>query len=410
MRRVVISGLGAVSALGIGVPALWDGLAAGRSGIRRVSVCETTELTNPIAAEVPAFDPAAFLTPGDLLLLDRFSAMALVAAGEAWIGAGLELTDQERERTGVLIGTGMGGAERQDDAYHDLYDKRRGKSRPHPFTIPRIMCNAASSLVSMKYHLEGPTLCISTACSSGTHAIGEAAEMIRSGRADVMVAGGAEAPIVQGVVRAWEGLRVLAPAGDDPASACRPFSADRRGLVLGEGAGIVVLEERERAVRRGAVLHAEVVGYGATADGGHLTTPGVAQPVRAIRQALAQAGLAPDQIDYVNAHGTATRLNDATETTILKHVFAEHARKLAISSTKSMHGHALGASGAIELVATLMTIERGVVPPTANYRTPDPECDLDYVPNEAREMRVDAAISNSFAFGGLNAVLAIRRA
>jgi len=408
MRRVVITGLGGVSALGIGVPALWEGLAAGRSGVRRVTVCDTDLLTNPIAAEVPSFDPAAYLTPDQLLLCDRYAAFAMAAASEAWNEAGLDLSDEERERAGVLIGTGMGGVTRQDEAYRLLYEKKA--TRFHPFTIPRVMYNAAASHISMKFRLEGPTLCISTACASASHAIGEAAELIRGGRADVMVAGGADAPIAPGVVKAWESMRVLAPCGDDPAAACRPFSADRQGLVLGEGAGVVILEERERAVRRGAVIHGELAGYGATADAAHITTPGVDAPARAIRQALAQAGVEPAQVDYVNAHGTATRLNDTTETQIIKRAFGDHARKLAISSTKSMHGHMMGASGAIELLATLMAIERGIVPPTANYRQPDPECDLDYVPNQAREMKVDVAISNSFAFGGLNAVLAIRRA
>ncbi len=408
MRRVVITGLGGVSALGIGVPALWEGLAAGRSGVRRMTVCDTALLTNPIAAEVPSFDPAAYLMPDQVLLFDRYAAFAMAAAGEAWAEAGLDLTDEERERAGVLIGTGMGGVTGQDEAYRLLYEKKA--TRFHPFTIPRIMYNAAASHISMKFRLEGPTLCISTACASASHAIGEAAELIRSGRADVMIAGGADAPIAPGVVKAWESMRVLAPCGDDPAAACRPFSADRRGLVLGEGAGVVILEERERAVRRGAVIHGELAGYGATADAAHITAPGVDAPARAIRQALAQAGVEPAQVDYINAHGTATRLNDTTETQIIKRVFGDHARKLAISSTKSMHGHMMGASGAIELLATLMAIERGIVPPTANYRQPDPECDLDYVPNQAREMKVDVAISNSFAFGGLNAVLAIRRA
>ena len=407
MRRVVITGIGAVSALGVGVPALWEGLAAGRSGIRRVTVCDLDRLTDPIAAEVPSFDPAAYLSSDQLLILDRYAAFAMVAAEEAWSGSGVTLTEEERPRAGALIGTGMGGVTRQDECYRDMYD--RGVTRTHPFTIPRIMYNAAASHISMKYRLEGPTLCISTACSSASHAIGEAAELVRSGRADLMVAGGADAPIAPGVVKAWEGMRVLAPAGDNPATACRPFSADRQGLVLGEGAGIVILEERERAMRRGAVIHAELSGYSATADAAHITAPGVESPSRAIRQALAQAGLNPEQVQYINAHGTATRLNDSTETTIIKRVFGDYARKVAISSTKSMHGHMMGASGAVELIATLMAIERGVVPPTANYRKPDPECDLDYVPNQAREMKVDAAISNSFAFGGLNAVLVVTR-
>jgi nodulation protein E len=408
MRRVVITGLGSVSAMGVGVPALWEGLAAGRSGIRRVTVCDTSMLTNPIAAEVPSFDPAAYLTPDQQLLFDRYAAFAMAAAVEAWGGAGLVLSDEERQRAGVLIGTGMGGMTRQDEGYRDLYDKKVPRS--HPFTIPRVMYNAAASHVSMKLRLEGPTLCVSTACASASHAIGEAAEMIRCGRADLMVAGGADAPIAPGVVKAWEGMRVLAPCGDDPAAACRPFSADRQGLVLGEGAGIVILEERERAIRRGAAIHAELAGYAATADAAHITAPGVESPARAIRQALAQGGINVDEVQYINAHGTATRLNDTTETTIIKRVFGERARSIAISSTKSMHGHMMGASGAIELLATIMAIQRGVVPPTANYRKPDPECDLDYVPNTAREMTVDVAVSNSFAFGGLNAVLAVRRA
>jgi len=408
MRRVVITGLGGVSALGIGVPALWDGLAAGRSGIRRVTICDTSFLHDPIAGEVPAFDPADYLAPDQQLLFDRFAAFAMVAAAEAWAGSGLALSDEERERAGVIIGTGMGGVTRQDEGFRDLYEKKQPRS--HPFTIPRIMYNAAASHVSMKYGLGGPTLCLSTACASASHAIGEAAEIIRAGRADIMLTGGSDAPIAPAVVRAWESMRVLAPCGDDPATACRPFSADRQGLVLGEGAGIVVLEEREHAMRRGAIIHAELAGYGATADAGHITAPGVDAPARAIRQALAQAGMTPEQVSYVNAHGTATRLNDSTETTILKRVFGDHARALAVSSTKSMHGHMMGASGAIELLATVMAITRGIVPPTVNYRKPDPDCDLDYVPNQAREMKVDAAISNSFAFGGLNAVLALRRA
>src|SRR5512140_150158 len=344
MRRVVITGIGAVSAMGVGVPALWEGLAAGRSGIRRVTICDRERLTDPIAGEVPSFDPAAHLTPDQLLLLDRYAAFAMVAADEAWSGAGVELTEEERPRAGALIGTGMGGVTRQDECYRDMYD--RGVNRTHPFTIPRIMYNAAASHISMKYRLEGPTLCISTACASASHAIGEAAELIRAGRADVMVAGGADAPIAPGVMKAWEGMRVLAPAGDDPAAACRPFSADRQGLVLGEGSGVVILEERERAMRRGAVIHGELAGYSATADAAHITAPGVDSPARAIRQALAQGGINPEEVAYVNAHGTATKLNDSTETAIIKRVFGEHARSLAVSSTKSMHGHMMGASGA----------------------------------------------------------------
>jgi nodulation protein E len=408
-RRVAITGFGAVSALGVGVAPFWECLVAGRSGVRRSSLVDPdpSHLARSIAAEVPSFAPADHFSEQRLQLLDRFTQFALVAAQEAWRDAGLEPNAEERERMGVVIGTGVGGATALDGEYLKLYGQ--GK-RVHPFTIPRSMYNAAASQLSMEFELRGPTLAISTACASGAHAIGESAEMIRSGRADAMLAGGAEASIVVGVMKAWEAMRVLAVASGDPACACRPFSRDRSGMVIGEGAGIVVLEDWDRAERRGAVVHAELAGYGATSDARHITQPGIEAPVRAIRGALAQAGLAPERIAYVNAHGTATRLNDTTETMILKEAFGSHARTLAISSTKSMHGHTLGAAGALELIATILSLKHGMVPPTAHYNEPDPDCDLDYVPNEARDMRVDAAISNSFAFGGLNAVLAVRRA
>jgi nodulation protein E len=270
------------------------------------------------------------------------------------------------------------------------------------------MNSAAASQVGMAYGLRGPGLCVSTACASAAHAIGEAFEIIRSGRADVMLAGGSDAPVTVPVLKVWEAMRVLANP-PDPATACRPFSRDRQGIVIGEGAGVLVLEEWDRASARGAPVQAELVGYGATSDAGHITQPGIDAPVLAIRLALDEGGLRPDDIDYVNAHGTGTKLNDSTETTILKRAFGSHAAKLAVSSTKSMHGHAMGASGAIELIATLLAMRHAVVPPTINYTEADPECDLDYVPNTARPLPIGAAISNSFAFGGLNAVLAVRR-
>ncbi len=402
MRRVAITGLGAISAMGVGVPALWDGLTAGRNGARRITLFDPSSLTEAgsVAAEVPNFDPLRHFPAKKLDLLDRFSQFALVAAAEALGDSGLQLTDAQRERAGVAIGTGMGGAATQDEGYLSVYG--RGAQRVHPFTIPRLMYNAATSQLSMELGLRGPSLAFSTACASASHAIGEAAEMIRAGRADVMLAGGTDAPVVYGVLKAWEAMRVLAPV-------CRPFSADRQGLVLGEGAGVVVLEEWEQARARGAVIHAELAGYGATADAGHITQLGQDAPARAIREALRQAALDPGEIGYVNAHGTGTRLNDAAETSILKSVFGEHARRLAISSTKSMHGHAMGASGALELIAAILTLRHGVAPPTINYTTPDPECDLDCIPNQAREVRTRAALSNSFAFGGLNAALVVRR-
>jgi len=407
MRRVAITGMGAISALGLGVPALWEGLVAARSGVRRISLFDPSSLNVPIAAEVPGFDPRRYLPDEKIELLDRFGQLALAAAAEAWADAGLELDDESRERAGVSVGSGIGGTMTCDAQYEKLYGQ--GATRIHPFTIPKLMINSAASHLSMQYQVRGPTMCYTTACAAASHAIGEAAEMIRAGRADVMIAGGSEAPLSLGMMKCWEAMRVLAPPDGDPASACRPFSRDRQGLVLGEGAGIVILEEWERARARGAVIHAELAGYGATADAGHITQPGIDAPVRALTQALAQAHLSVDGIDYVNAHGTGTRMNDRTETAILKRVFGEHAQRLAVSSTKSMLGHTMGASGALELVATVCAIQHGVVPPTAHYREPDPECDLDYVPNEAREKPVRSALSNSFAFGGLNAVLAVTR-
>ncbi|MBZ5557912.1 MAG: beta-ketoacyl-ACP synthase II [Acidobacteriia bacterium] len=408
MRRVAVTGLGAVSALGVGVAPFWERVVAGASGVRRISNFDATGFLAQVAAEVPGYDPARHFSDAEQDILDRFAQFALIAAGEACAQAGLTLDDAERDRAGVTIGSGMGGVVTQDQRYQKLYGE--GVWRVHPFTIPRIMNNAATSQISMRHGLRGPSLSIGTACAASAHAIGEAAEMIRAGRADVMIAGGAEAPIAPGVVRGWESMRVLAPApAGDPSRACRPFSRDRLGMVLGEGAGIVVLEAWDRATARGTTILAEIAGYAATADAGHITQPGVHSPARAITLALAQAGMAPADIDYVNAHGTATRLNDATETTVIKQAFGADAARLAISSTKAVHGHAMGASAALECIATILAVRHGVAPPTANYTEPDPECDLDYVPNTARPMKIRAAISNSFAFGGLNAVLAIKK-
>jgi len=406
-RRVAVTGLGAISALGIGVPVFWERLVAGASGVGPITLFDSAGFLAQAAAEVPGFDPLAHFEEAECDLLDRFAQFALVAAREACSHAGLDLDDAARDRAGVSVGSAMGGAATQDDRYRRLY--REGATRLHPFSVPRIMHNAAAAHVSMRHGLRGPALSFSSACSASGHAIGEAAEIIRAGRADVMLAGGADAPITPGVVRCWEALRVLAPApADGPSRTCRPFSRDRLGMVLGEGAGMIVLESWEHATARGATILAELAGYGATADAGHITQPGVDAPARAIALALEQAHLAASDVDYVSAHGTATRLNDATETTVIKRAFGPHASRLAISSTKAAHGHAMGASAALECIAAVLAIRHGVVPPTINYAEPDPECDLDFVPNSARPLHVRAAISNSFAFGGLNAVLALR--
>jgi nodulation protein E len=408
VRRVAVTRLGAISALGIGVPAFWSRLKAGSSGVGRITRFDATGFLAQAAAEIPPYDPLAYFDESRLELLDRFAQLALIAADEACRTAGLELAEEEHDRSGVAMGSGMGGVTTQDEGYLKMYG--RGLSRAHPFTIPRIMNSAAASHVSMRYRLRGPAVSFATACAAGAHAIGESVEMIRAGRADIMLAGGSDAPIAPGIIRSWEAMRVLAPALDgDLSRVCRPFSRDRLGMVLGEGAGVVVLESWDRAAARGADILAEVVGYAATADAEHITQPGLHAPARAIELALGQARLGACDVDYVNAHGTATRLNDVTETAILKRVFGAHAPRLAISSTKAVHGHVMGASAALEFIATVLALREGVVPPTAHYTEPDPECDLDYVPNAAREMTVRAAVSNSFAFGGLNAVLVLKK-
>jgi len=407
-RRVAITGLGVVSAIGVGVPSFWSGLLNARSGIRRITRFDPSGLSVQIAAEVPGFLPPA-LAESRLALLDRVSQFALVAACEACAHAGLSPGDIDADRAGTALGTGFGGVASQEDCYRKLFAE--DARRLHPYSIPRVMHNAAASHLSMVLNWRGPTLTFATACAASAHAIGEAGEMIRAGRADVMLAGGAEAPITYGVMRSWESMRVLAPTpAGDPGRACRPFSLERQGLVIGEGAGVLVLEDWDHARRRGAPVLAELAGYGATADAGHITQPGIDAPSHAIALALAQARQSPGDIDYVNAHGTGTRMNDRIETLILKRAFSAHASRIAVSATKSMHGHAMGASAALELIAAILAIQCGIVPPTANYGEPDPECDLDYVPNAPAMRKVDVALSNSFAFGGLNAVLLVRRA
>ncbi len=407
MRRVVITGMGVFTAIGKNKEAFFESLTRGHSGICRITQFDPSALSIQIAAEIPGYNPDDYFPAKRQDLLDRFAQFGLIAAREAMETSGITVKDEERPRFGVVMGSGMGGAGSFDAGYHSLYACQA--TRLHPFTIPKIMHNAATSQVCMEYGAQGPALSTATACSSSGHAIGEAFHLIKFGMADVMLAGGADAPITYGMMRCWESVRVLASGNGNPSTACRPFSADREGLVMGEGAGILLLEELTHATKRGARIYGELAGCGMSSDASHITQPTVDGPARAIRMALDEAGHSPEEIDYINAHGTGTRLNDSTETQVVKAVFKDHARKLAISSTKSMHGHMMGATGAAELVATVMALERGVIPPTANYTQPDPECDLDYVPNQAREKPIRVALSNSFAFGGLNAVLLVRR-
>ena len=401
MRRVVITGMGSISALGHDAPTCWQAMREGRSGIATISAVAPALLKAPIAAEVRDFDPLKHFDEKKLILLDRFSQFALVAAREAVAQSGLDFrADGLGDTTAVIIGTGVGGENTNDQASRRLYAENN--PRLHPLTIVRLMANAAASQICIEFGLRGPAFAVSSACASANHAMAQAFHMVRSGMADTAVTGGTEACITYGVAKAWESMRVLA---DDT---CRPFCKQRRGLVLGEGAGIFVLEEYEHATQRGATILAEFAGAGMSSDAADIVFPSRDGAASAIRRALADARMNVDDVDYINAHGTGTPANDPTETAAIRQVFGAHADKLAVSSTKSMHGHALGAAGAIELVAAIGALRVGVIPPTANFIDPDPECDLDYVPNTAREKPVRAALSNSFAFGGLNAVLALR--
>jgi len=401
MRKVVVTGLGTISALGPDAASFWKGLCDGASGIGPLEGYSGQGTSVRVAAQVRQFDAAAHFEPKRLDLLDRFSQFGLVAAREAVGDAGLDRNGSWGSQAAVVLGAGMAGKSTEDEAYRLLY--AQGQQRFSPFIVPRAMANAAASQVSMEFGITGPGLTISTACAASTHAIGLAFHLVRAGLAEVALAGGSEAPFCLGSLKGWEAVRVLAP------DTCRPFSRDRKGMVLGEGAGVVVLEAEERARARGAPIHAEIAGFGMSSDAGHITQPSEEGAARALEAALRDASLPPDQIGYINAHGSGTTANDLTETRAIHRVFGPHAGALAVSSTKSMHGHALGATGALELIATVLALRGRLLPPTANFLGPGDGCDLDYVPNQARESVVDAALSSSFAFGGLNAVLCVRR-
>jgi nodulation protein E len=400
-NRVVVTGLGVISALGHDRCAFWQALTEGRPGIAPLESVDRSLLRFQNGAEVRNYDAARHFDEKEAGLLDRFAQFGVIAAREAVAAAGIEWTDELRENAAIVTGSCVGGQTTEDEGFVNLY--RKNIPRVNPLTIPRTMENAAASRISLETGIVGPTYTVSTACSSANHAIGQAFWMVRGGTARMAIAGGSEAVFSLGFLKAWEAMRVVSP------DTCRPFSRDRRGLILGEGGAMLVLEPLESARARGAKIFGEIVGFGMSSDAFHITQPSADGAARAIRAALADAAIASDKIDYINAHGTATPANDATETSAIRKVFGEHADKLAVSSTKSMHGHALGAAGAIEAVATLLALESGVLPPTANYTEPDPACDLDVIPNKARHAAVEYALSNSFAFGGLNAVLAFRR-
>jgi nodulation protein E len=400
-RRVVVTGLGVISAIGHNLADFWQALQTGCSGIAPLEAVDGSLLRFTNGAEVRNYAPEQHFDPKELGLLDRFAQFGVIAAREALAGARIAWTDELRESTAIVTGSCTGGQTTQDDGFVTLY--RNNNPRVNPLTIPRTMENAAASRISIETGVVGPTYTISTACSSSNHAIGQAFWMVRSGAAEMAITGGSEAVFSLGFLKAWEAMRVVSP------DTCRPFSKDRHGLILGEGGAMLVLEPLEAARARGAAILGEIVGFGMSSDAFHITQPSPDGAARAMRAAISDAGVEPAQIGYINAHGTATLANDAAETTAIRKVFGAHADRLAVSSTKSMHGHTLGAAGAIEAAATVLALRNGILPPTANFNEPDPACDLDVVPNIARPAAIEFALSNSFAFGGLNAVLAFRR-
>ena len=408
-RRVVITGLGVVSPIGLSTEQFFSNLMAGVSGIKRVQSSFSEQLSTRIAASVDDFDPAAHFSKIQLTGIERFSQFALVAAEQAVQDAQLTLSESEYHRAGVYMGSCLGGAGTLEDGYIEVF--KRETPRVKPLSVLLSMNNAAASHLSIKYHLQGPNITYSTACSSSAIALGEAYRQIKHGYADVMLAGGSEAMLTLGAMKAWEALRTLAQEDpSDPGASCKPFSKNRSGLVLGEGAAVLVLEDAERALQRGARIYAELVGYDCSSDSSHITKPDSAGQTRTILNALRDAQLQPQDIGYINAHGTATQAGDIEETKALKQTFGAHAYDVPVSSTKSMHGHLMGATGAVEFMAAVLALQHQAIPPTINLLQPDPECDLDYVPNQGRTgVHLDAVMSNSFAFGGTNAVLIAKR-
>jgi len=405
----VITGVGVVTPLGIGKEAFWDGLANGRSGIRRITRFDPSDLSSQIAGEVPDFEPLDFMDRKDARRLDRFTQFAVAAAALALADAGLDDKVPLGERAGVLIGSGVGGIETLEEQALTLVTK--GVSRISPFFVPMMIADMAAGQVSIIFGAKGHNACTVTACCSGAHSIGDAFRVIQRGDADIMISGGAEAPIAKLAMSGFCSAKTLSTRNHEPERASRPFDAGRDGFVMGEGSGIVILEELEHARARGAKIYAELVGYGATADAYHITTPAPEGEgaARAMQLALQDAGLTTDDVDYINAHGTSTKYNDYFETVAIKRVFGERAAAVPISSTKSMTGHLLGAAGGVELIASLLAMEHNLIPPTINYEEPDPNCDLDYVPNVARPKELNVVMSNSFGFGGHNAVLVVRK-
>lgn len=406
-RRVVVTGLGVVSPVGIGVQTSWTNLVAGKSGIARITRFDPSGFASQIAGEVKDFDVSQFLPAKEARRMDTFIQYGLAAAIEAVKDSGLVVTEENAERIGVSIGSGIGGLKLIEET-NDTYDEG-GPRKISPFFIPGTIINMISGNLSIMFGFKGPNVAIVTACTTGTHSIGDAARMIEYGDADVMVAGGAEAAITELSVGGFASARALSGRNDDPATASRPWDKDRDGFVIGEGAGVMVLEEYESAKRRGAKIYAEVAGYGMSADAYHMTAPNMDGPRRSMRNALVNAGVNPDEVQFVNAHGTSTPLGDTNETNAIKAAFGDHAKNLVVNSTKSMTGHLLGGAGGLESVFTVLSIHHQVSPPTINIFNQDPECDLDYCANTARNMKIEVALKNNFGFGGTNGSLVFKR-
>ncbi len=401
MHRVAVTGIGAICALGRNIEDFAASLREGRSGIAPIQSADCSTLRFRNGAEVSGYDHRPYFDDKQSDFMDRFAQFAVIAAREAVADSGIEWTAALRENAAIITGSCVGGQSTEDAGFTNVY--KLGQTRVHPLTIPKTMANAGASHISMEFGITGPSYTISTACSSSSHAIGQAFWMVRSGAAPLAITGGSEAPFSFGLLKAWEALRVVSP------DTCRPFSKDRKGMILGEGGAMLVLEPLEAARARGARIYAEIAGFGMSSDACHITQPSAEGAARAMRAAVCDAHLMPEVVGYINAHGTGTPANDFTETAAIRAVFGPHADRLAVSSTKSMHGHALGAAGALEALAAILALRYGFLPPTANYNEPDPQCDLDVVPNVARRADIEYALSNSFAFGGLNAVLLFRR-
>ena len=400
-KRVVITGLGVISGLGKSQHEYWENLAAGKSAIAPIQSMDMSNLRFKNGSEVKNYESLEYFQAKELVAMDKVTQFTIIAAREAVRDANIVWTEELQENTCVITGTSIGGQDSQEDIFNVLY--KESKLRAPLFTIPRIMPSAGASHITMEFGITGYAYTISTACASSNHAIGNAYWMIRNGACSMAITGGSETPISYGFLKAWEALRVVAQ------DTCRPFSKDRQGMILGEGSAMIILETLESAQQRGAKIYAEIVGFGMSSDASHITKPNQKGAENAMQRAMKDAEISTNKIDYINAHGTGTAVNDAMETAAIKNVFGEHANKLAVSSTKSLHGHALGAASALEAVATALALKHQILPPTANFIDKDPDCDLDVVPNQSREAKIEYALSNSFAFGGLNAVIAFKR-